>query len=174
MAGQDWRWFRYPYLAEGGTPEARADVRNFLSGRGYRVASVTLSFDDYAWNEPYARCADQGDAEAIMRLETSFLAAARASLERARARSRSSLGRDIPYVLLMHLGAFDAQLLPRLLAQYRRDGATFVTLEQAEADPFYAGDTRLPLAREPVNLAAPPGEPDGPGPPDLTQVCRVR
>ena len=173
MAGQDWRWLRYPYLAEGGTAEARADIRAFLSGRGYRVASVTLSFDDYAWNEPYARCADQGDTEAITRLEDSYLAAARVSLERARARSIASLGRDIPYVLLMHLGAFDARMLPRLLAQCRQGGATFVTLEQAEADPFYAGDGRVPLASEPVNLLASAGEPEAPGPPDLNAVCRA-
>ncbi|MBJ7483227.1 polysaccharide deacetylase family protein [Brevundimonas sp.] len=174
MGEADWRWFRYPYLYEGATAEARSDVRRFLSGRGYRVASVTLSFDDYAWNEPYARCADKGDAEAIERLEASFLASARTSLIQARARSKAALGRDIPYVLLMHIGAFDARMLPKLLDQYRRDGATFVTLEQAQADPFYAGDTQVPLGTDQLGLPSFAGEPQGSViPADLDRLCRT-
>ena len=173
MGEADWRWFRYPYLYEGSTAEARTDMRAFLSGRGYRVASVTLNFDDYAWNEPYARCADQGDEKAIAHLEASYLAAARASLEQARARSRAAVGRDIPLVLLMHLGAFDARMLPRLLAQYRADGATFVTLEQAQSDPFYAGDVKASLAADPVGLPSHAGEPAGSViPADLNGLCR--
>lgn len=173
MGEADWRWFRYPYLYEGSTAEARTDVRAFLSGRGYRVASVTLNFDDYAWNEPYARCADQGDEKAIAHLEASYLSAARASLEQARARSRAAVGRDVPLVLLMHLGAFDARMLPRLLAQYRADGATFVTLEQAQSDPFYAGDVKASLAADPVGLPSHAGEPAGSViPADLNGLCR--
>ena len=174
MGEQNWRWFRYPYLFEGGTTESRAGIRTFLAGRGYKIASVTLSFDDYAWNEPYARCADRGDTAAIEQLEVSYLAAAHASFIQARARSRAALGRDIPYVLLMHLGAFDARMLPRLLDQYRRDGATFITLDEAEADPFYKGDTVAPFAGDPVGLPSRPGEPTGGSiaPADLASLCQ--
>lgn len=113
--GGDWRWFRYPFLDEGATPELRAAARRILARRGYRVASVTLSFHDYAWNGPYARCAAKVDQAAIARLEESFLAAADQSLARAKALSREVAGREIPLVLLMHVGAFDARMLPRLL-----------------------------------------------------------
>ncbi len=46
----------------------------------------------------------------------------------------------------MHLGAFDARMLPRLLALYAAKGVAFVPLEEAERDPFYAAqiDPRLP------------------------------
>lgn len=173
MPGRDWRWFRYPYLFEGGTAQSRAGIRTFLAGRGYRIASVTLSFDDYAWNEPYARCADRGDTATIERLEASYLAAARASFVQARARSQTALGRDVPYVLLMHIGAFDAHMLPRLLDQYRRDGATFVTLDQAESDAFYRGDTVTPFADSPVGLPPQPGDQTGSfAPADLAGLCQ--
>jgi peptidoglycan-N-acetylglucosamine deacetylase len=142
MGAEDWRWFRYPYLREGDTPDKRAQVRRFLGARGYRIAGVTMSFADYAFNAPYVRCAARGDAAGVARLRRAYLQAAAAEAARARAMSRTLLGRDIRYVLLMHLGALDSRLLPELLAQYRREGFRLVTLAEAERDPFYAGDTR--------------------------------
>src|SRR3546814_8372208 len=56
MTDGDWHWLRYPYLAEGETPDKWQAARRFLAGHGYRIASVTMSFGDYAWAAPYARC----------------------------------------------------------------------------------------------------------------------
>jgi peptidoglycan/xylan/chitin deacetylase (PgdA/CDA1 family) len=137
MGAADWHWLRYPFLAEGDTPAKRDAVRSVLSRDGYRIAAVTMSFDDWQWNEPYARCAASGNAAAIADLEASYLAAAREDARRARAASAALYGHDIPYVLLMHLGAFDARMLPRLLDLYKELGFRFVTLPEAESDAFY-------------------------------------
>src|ERR1700734_143342 len=61
MVGEDWHWFRYPFLWEGDTLEKRHAVRAYLQQNGYRVAQVSLDFEDYLWNEPYARCFDKRD-----------------------------------------------------------------------------------------------------------------
>ncbi len=104
MAGQDWRWVRYPYPQRGrDAREARRGPQG-PEGPGYRIASVTMSFGDYAWNEPYARCMAKGDAAAVAVLEASYLEAAKDSLDFERALSAKLYGRDIPYVLLMHAG----------------------------------------------------------------------
>jgi peptidoglycan/xylan/chitin deacetylase (PgdA/CDA1 family) len=155
MGDGDWRWLRYPNLHEGDTPEKRADVRRFLAERGYKIASVTMSFNDYAFNAPYARCVAKGDGKAIADLEARYLHAAEESLKYSRAMSKALYGRDIPYVLLMHSGALDARLGPRLLAMYKAHGAKFVTLEAAQAHPFYRQDTVIdPAAAEPATLEA--------------------
>ncbi|WCM27044.1 polysaccharide deacetylase family protein [Sphingomonas sp. QA11] len=148
MKGLDWHWFRYPNLSEGETPEKKAAVRKLLADRGYRIAGVTMSFGDYMWNAPYARCVARKDDKAIAWLEKSYLAAADDSITYGRTVFKSLLGRDIPYVLLMHVGALDAVMLPRLIDLYRRRGFTFVTLEQAQRDPWYKGymNPRLPDA----------------------------
>ena len=143
MGRGDWRWLRFPFLAEGETPDKRAASRAFLASRGYRIAQVTMSFGDYAFNEPYARCMARGDQAAIDRLERGYLQAAEDEIVRARSMSRALFDRDIPYVLLMHLGAFDARMLPRLLSLYRARGFSFVTLPKAERDPFYRPDLEL-------------------------------
>ncbi len=152
MGKDDWRWLRFPYLSEGDTQEKRAGVRAFLLQQGYRIAGVTMSFEDYAWNEPYARCSAKGDTAAITQLESSYLTAAASSIDYYRGLSKTLYGRDIPYVLLMHIGAFDARMLPRLLELYRSRGFTFITLNQAEKDEFYREDTDLALPPGPDNL----------------------
>ena len=76
MAGQDWHWFRYPFLWEGDTLEKRRTVRAYLQQNGYRVAQVSLDFGDYLWNAPYARCADKHDDKAIDSLRTTYLSTA--------------------------------------------------------------------------------------------------
>lgn len=178
MGREDWRWLRYPYLSEGDTPEKRLAVRGWLAAHKYRIASVTMSFGDWAFNEPYARCVAKGDPAAIADLETRWLDAAAQEADRARAMSQALYGRDIPYVLLMHAGAMDARMMPRLLGLYRDKGFGFTTLAKAEADPFYRTDTDPGLPPEPTSLEAamrargltPP--PAGPDLAYLAQVCR--
>jgi peptidoglycan/xylan/chitin deacetylase (PgdA/CDA1 family) len=152
MSKQDWHWFRYPFLAEGETQEKRASIRAFLLQRGYKVAGVTMSFGDYLWNEPYARCRAKGDDQAVALLESSFLAAADESIRYYRGLSSTLYGRDIPYVLLLHVGAFDAKMMPRLLQLYESRGFKFVTLDDAERDEFYQRDTDLHLQTGPDTL----------------------
>lgn len=49
----------------------------------------------------------------------------------------------MPYVLLMHIGAFDAKMLPELIDLYRSRGFSFVSLAEAEKDPAYSDDPKL-------------------------------
>jgi peptidoglycan/xylan/chitin deacetylase (PgdA/CDA1 family) len=152
MGNTGWRWLRFPYLAEGGTPEKRDAARKFLAQRGYRIAAVTMSFGDYLYNGPYARCVEKHDDASIAQLESAYLAAAGSTIDYTRSMSKALYGHDIPYVLLMHVGALDARLLPRLLKLYREHGFTFVSLEEAEKDPFYRNDLDLSLPAAPDTL----------------------
>lgn len=153
LAGKtNWHWLRYPYLAEGDTLAKHGAARVFLAKHRYRIAAVTMSFDDYLWNDPYARCVAKSDTATIAQMETAWLAAADGSLTYYSDLSHQLYRRDIPYVLLMHLGAFDAHMLPKLLDLYRARGVQLITLEQAERDPFYAADTNPRRPAGPVTL----------------------
>lgn len=150
--GMDWHWFRYPFLSEGSDPEKRNAIRTLLSQRGYHIAAVTMSFADYAWNGPYARCAAKQDDKAINLMEKNYLLVAAEAIDSSHTLSMALYGRDIPYVLLMHIGGFDAHMLPRLLAMYKAKGVKLITLGQAEKDPFYASNYDPSLPAEPVGL----------------------
>ena len=140
MAGQDWHWFRYPFLHEGDTVAKRRAVRASLKAHGYRIAEVNMDFEDYLWNEPYARCVAKHDDAAIAKLHDSYLATADEYVGVFRRLSEMVYGRQVKSILLLHIGAFDARMLPELLAMYRAKGFSFVSLEQAEKDRAYRDD----------------------------------
>ncbi len=178
MNNNDWHWLRFPYLAEGDTPAKHDAIRAYLAQRGYKVAAVTMSFSDYLWNEPYARCMAKNDSAAVAQLKTSYLSAADANITYYRQLSQTLYHRDIPYVLLMHIGALDAEMLPKLLDLYRSRGFQFITLPQAERDSFYRLDTNPALPSGPTTLedalrARNLPIPAPPAPPiDFNSLCR--
>ena len=138
--GGDWHWLRYPYLHEGDTLEKRRAVRDYLKAHGYKIAQVTLDWQDYMWNGAYARCVAKKDAKSIEWLRSSYLSTASAYLDFGREQAKLIFGHDINYVLLMHLGAFSSTIMPDALDLLKKKGFKLVTLEEAESDPAYQSD----------------------------------
>lgn len=142
----DWHWYRYPFLAEGDDRAKRVEVRNFLADHHYRIAGVSMSFSDWQWTAPYARCAAARDTRAVAELERMYMEAAKADAAYTRMVANKLYGRDVPHVILLHVSAMTAHMMPRLLQLYRDEGFRFISLPEAEADPAYAEDVdpRLP------------------------------
>lgn len=143
--GSDWHWFRYPFLDEGKDEVQRIAARQVLVKHGYRVAAVTMSFADWAWTPAYARCAAAGNSAAIAELERLYLAALGQSIADDRETAHKLYGHDIPYVLLMHVSAMSAHMMPQVIHAYREAGFRFVSLARAERDPAYRAYTDLSL-----------------------------
>ena len=140
MAGQDWKWFRYPYLREGDTLEKRRAVRAYLKQQGYRTAQVTVDFGDYLWNAPYARCMAKGDQEAVEELKSLYLEAAEDSLDAGQELANELFGRDIKHTMLLHIGAFTGLMLPDLFDLLDYLDFEVVTLAEAHSDAAYKSD----------------------------------
>ena len=138
--GVDWHWLRYPFLHEGDTVEKRRAVRAYVQSHGYRVAQVTLDWEDYLWNSVYARCVARNDVQSIAWLKSSYLEIESSYLDLGRDLAKLVYGHDINHVLLLHLGAFSSTILPDAFDLMQKKGFTFVTLQEAESDPVYAGD----------------------------------
>jgi peptidoglycan/xylan/chitin deacetylase (PgdA/CDA1 family) len=162
----NWHWFRYPFLDEGKDAAQRLAARQVLATHGYKVADVTTTFSDWAWTPAYARCTAKHDRSGVQQLERLYLAAVRQSIADDRETAHKLYGRDISYVLLMHVSAMSAHMMPQVLSIYRQSGYRFVSLPQAERDPVYRSDIDLSAAPAPsrgelaksrgVRLPAPP------------------
>lgn len=141
LDGNDhWHWLRYPYLHEGETVEKRRAVRDYLAAHQYRVAQVTLDWEDYLWNFAYARCQAKGDTKPLAWLRSSYLSTASEFLDLGREQAKLIFGREINFVLLMHLGAYSSTILPDALELLKKKSFQLVTLEEAESDPIYESD----------------------------------
>jgi len=136
----DWHWFRYPYLEEGETLRKKRAVAAFLKKHHYRIAEVTLDFEDFLWNAPYARCVARQKKEAIDGLKASYLTAAEGRIALGRQMSQMLYGRDIKYIMLLHVGSFETVMLPELLKLLRQKHFKLITLPEAADDPAYKTD----------------------------------
>ncbi|MDB5748321.1 MAG: Polysaccharide deacetylase [Massilia sp.] len=137
MANADWRVLRFPFLDGGADPARHDGAAAWLKSRGYRIADVSLSFDDWAYGDTYARCMDKGDQAAIAAMKAGYLQRVDAIIAATRALSQRVYGRMIPQVLLTHMGPWGAATLPDVLARLDAAGARYATLEQVQADAAY-------------------------------------
>ena len=140
----DWKYFRYPYLHEGDSLLKRSAIRTYLFERKYRIAEVTIDFEDWSWNDPYARCVKRDDKKAIAWLKESYLHNAVVTLHQAQEITDYLYKRPVKHVLLLHIGAFDAKMLDELLKTYKANGVRFIPLSEALKDEIYAHDPGMP------------------------------
>jgi peptidoglycan/xylan/chitin deacetylase (PgdA/CDA1 family) len=132
--GRTLRFYRHPFLFTGPTPEIKRDMQSFLDQHGYRVAPVTLDNADYQYAALYTRPQYR---ERVRQEYVPYMESVVAFFE---TRSVSVVGREFPQILLLHANELNSDLMPDLLAMFRRRGYGFVSLEQALADDAY----RLP------------------------------
>jgi peptidoglycan/xylan/chitin deacetylase (PgdA/CDA1 family) len=137
MRGADWRYLRYPFLAAGSDPARHDGALAWLKANGYRIADVSVSFDDWAYTEAYGRCLARGDSASIDAMKSQYLKRVDEGIRRMKALSQRVYGRMVPQVLLTHLGAWSAATLPDVMARLDAAGAHYVPLAQAQADPAW-------------------------------------
>jgi peptidoglycan/xylan/chitin deacetylase (PgdA/CDA1 family) len=135
--GRTLKWFRHPYTHTGTTREVRDAFEAFLAGRGYTVAPFTIEHEDWSFASADANLRAAGDAAGQARLLEAYLEDFDSRLAFYEERSRALFGREIPQVLLTHANALNARAMPLLLDRLERRGYTFVTLDQALADPAW-------------------------------------
>jgi peptidoglycan/xylan/chitin deacetylase (PgdA/CDA1 family) len=136
------RVFRYPFLDEGSTIDRREAVRKYLLDNQYKIAQVTIDYNDWAWNDAYVRCVMQHDQDSIAWLKAHVVEEAERQVRMSDALARLLFGRDIAHILLLHVGAFDAVMLDTILKGFRARGVTFITLDEALTDPVYQIDPK--------------------------------
>ncbi|MET0645058.1 MAG: M56 family metallopeptidase, partial [Pyrinomonadaceae bacterium] len=131
------RYFSYPYLNTGSTPEVKASVEKLLRERGYRIHPVTVDNMDWLFNRAYADLLTRDDEAAAASLRAEYVAYMERMFEFYENYSREVVGREIPQVLMLTGGVLNAHCFGDLAAMMKRRGYSFVTLEQATRDEAY-------------------------------------
>ena len=131
------RYFSYPYLNTGPTPEAKAAVEKFLRGRGYRIHPVTVDNMDWLFSRAYADALTREDDAAAASLRAEYVSYMERMFEFYEGYSREVVGREIPQVLMLTASPLNAHSFDDLAAMMKRRGYSFVTLDQATRDEAY-------------------------------------
>lgn len=134
--------FRYPYLQEGEDNKKRYTIRSYLKKRGYRIAQVTIDFQDWLWLEPYARCLESDNQEGLEYIKTSYITFAKETLMYTDQLAKKIWGnKPIPHILLIHMNAVTSKYLGELLSEYSKMGINFVSSKKMIFDKFFDEDT---------------------------------
>ncbi len=141
-AGQIEKYFRHPYLDTGPTLESKTAFEQFLKERGYAIAPVTVEDADYLFNDVLAYAREKKDRKLAEKASEAYFDYFDASFDFEEAASRSLFNREIPQVLLLHDDELNAENLDALLERLERRGYTFITLDEALADPAYSTEDK--------------------------------
>lgn len=141
--GQKLRYFRHPYLFTGITPAYKSGLDEFLAGRGYTVAPVSVDNADYVFADVYYKAKRRGDTATAKRVADAYAPYMETMFDYFERQAIAVVGRDIKHILLVHANELNADHFDEVAAMIKRRGYAFITLEEALKDEAY----KLPEAQ---------------------------
>jgi uncharacterized protein (TIGR02246 family) len=136
--GQKLRFFRFPFLREGDTPEKLQALRTWLQQTGQRNLPVTIDNQDWSFDAPWREARDAGDRARQAEVGADYQASLRLAVRHHERRGDELLGRVTPQVLLLHANAVGAAEWPRLFEWLAGQGHRFAPADEVLADPAFA------------------------------------
>ncbi len=128
---------RLPYLNEGSTPERSNQLYALLASRGYALAPVTITIDDWNYNERFMAAANKNPALDVEAFRKPYLDRLWQEVQRQEAEWKQRLGRSPVHVLLLHANGLNTIVLPDILAKFEANGWSFADPAVAFTDPIY-------------------------------------
>jgi peptidoglycan/xylan/chitin deacetylase (PgdA/CDA1 family) len=146
QALSDWmtgpRYYRFPFLREGETEEAKAAATGVLDMLGYQNVPVTIDNDERAFNAEYMAALDQGDPSEVARIADQYIAHMQERTAFFQTLAQERLDRDVAHILLLHLNRINADHLGRLLEWYVSENWQFISIEEALSDTLFLAPDR--------------------------------
>jgi peptidoglycan/xylan/chitin deacetylase (PgdA/CDA1 family)/ketosteroid isomerase-like protein len=136
--GKSVRFFRFPMLHEGNTPEKLDAMRDYLARTGQRNLPVTLDNQDWSYERPWVSARRDGDERAMRDVGEDYLAALRISIRHHERTGDRLFGRELPQILLLHANEVGAEHWDRLFTWLKETGHRFVSVDELLADPVFA------------------------------------
>jgi peptidoglycan/xylan/chitin deacetylase (PgdA/CDA1 family) len=136
------RFFRFPYGHQGATEGRRAAAAAALRAMGYSTAHFTIDNSEWLLAAAYGKALVTGNRRQRDAIAEAYVEHMSAAVEHFTGVARSVAGRDIAHILLLHANALAADHVGRVLDALQAQGAVFVTLTEALADPIYRQNDR--------------------------------
>ena len=108
-----------------------------MKSRGYTVAVCTIDNEDYVFNAAYLKMLARNDTASASQLRADYLAYTSTEIDYYAGLHKQVFGREIPHVMLLHVNRLNADVIDDVLKLFEEKHYSFVTLDQAMADPAY-------------------------------------
>jgi peptidoglycan/xylan/chitin deacetylase (PgdA/CDA1 family) len=130
-------WFRHPYL-ETGVPKADKErIDDWLAHHDYRIAPVTMENSDWMFAEPYDVAIARHETGHAQDIRAKYLDYTEKMVVWYQSASQALFGRQIPFVMLLHVTRLNADSLDEVLKILDRHDLRRESLEAAMKDPAY-------------------------------------
>ena len=142
------RFFRYPYLKEGDTPEKRDGFRKFMSEQNYRNGYVTIDASDWYID---SRAVDTLKVSPGLDLTPYKEYYISHIYERAMFYDSLAVkltGRHIKHTLLLHHNFINASFLGELLTHFKKNGWDLINASDAFKDEVFSQEPDILPAGE--------------------------
>ena len=130
--------FRYPFLAEGKTAEARDSLRLRLHSAGYRIGHVTIDTSDWAIDGRLRNRLAQNPKADLAPYRKFYLEHIWDRAAFYDGLARKLFGQSIGHTLLLHHRLTTALFLDDLLLMFRSKGWGLIDAREAFASPIFA------------------------------------
>jgi peptidoglycan/xylan/chitin deacetylase (PgdA/CDA1 family) len=138
VRGKPMRYFRHTQLRTGPTESYRQALNQFLTGRGYTVAPVTIDNQDFMFAIIYSDAKTRGDKATMKRVGDAYIPYMESIFEFFEKLSRDFLGYEVKQSLLLHANELNADYFDELVAMMKRRGYQLISLEEALKDKAYS------------------------------------
>ncbi len=135
--GRTLRYFRHPFLHTGKSLETKQQFEKFLSGRGYRIAPVTIDNSEWIFARAYDNAMQRGDKQLMKRIGHSYIPYMEQKFAYFEQQSMALFGYEMKQILLLHANALNADYFHALAQMMKKRGYNFITLEKALTDKAY-------------------------------------
>lgn len=131
------RYFRYPFLQEGASPDRERESNEIVRATGLKNARVTIGTEDWAFNEKYMAAELAKDWAARYEIGQAYLAHIRKSVVYWDSVGTALEGRPIRHVFMVHANRINRDYLGQILADFKDAGFSFISLDEAYRDRIY-------------------------------------
>ena len=129
--------FRFPFLAEGGSPDKIAVYRAFLKSQGFQNAAVTIdSIDWFTTSRMETRLKQDNQAE-LKSYREYYVTAIVTLAEHFQSLAERIGYPDIPHSMLMHHNILNGLFLDDVLTALKENGWSMVDAKEAFEHPLY-------------------------------------
>jgi peptidoglycan/xylan/chitin deacetylase (PgdA/CDA1 family) len=131
------RFFRFTYNDLGKDSAQHTEIRYYLKKENYEIAPFSVESADWLYNTVYLRYLENGQKEEARKIGEDYVKQSLRLFHYFDSLSLDLYGRKIKHIYLCHDNRLNADYLPDIIHGLKRDGYTFISLDEAAADPVY-------------------------------------